>query len=196
MIELGAASEDDVVFAFLRAEIDSPKWGPLYSRALRGRNLDRVSLVDAADLKDARANIARKDVLGDVRGYGRRSGLFTGFPLDATWRRVEVEPSDFPRLKSISRDDLWEKLTGGTRLIQDAAGNLDTYPELAERVRIARERIEQGLPTAELIAVENDAGDLIVVEGHTRATAYVLLSDLAFTTFVGTSSSMSQWHFF
>jgi hypothetical protein len=31
---------------------------------------------------------------------------------------------------------------GGTRLIQDAAGNLDTYPERAELVRTARERIE------------------------------------------------------
>jgi hypothetical protein len=171
MKELGAASENEVVLAFLQAEIDSPKWGPLYSHALHERNLDRVSLIDAADLEDARACSTRKDILGTVRGYGRGRKLFTGFPLDTTWRRVQVEPSDFHQLKCISNDDRWSVLTGGTRLIEDAARNLDTYPELADRVSIARHRIEQGLPVAELIMVENDAGGLIVVEGHTRAAA-------------------------
>ena len=95
----------------------------------------------------------------------------------------------------ISRDDRWSNLTGGTRLIEEAARNLDTYPELAERVSIARKRIEQGLPMAELIIVENDAGDLILVEGHTRATAYAVLADRPFQSFVGTSLLMSQWAF-
>jgi hypothetical protein len=195
MKEFGAASEDDVVLAFLRAEIDSPKWEQKYSRELRNLNLDRVSLIDAADLTDARACVARKLLLDGVRGYGRNVALFAGFPRDTTWRRVEVAPSDFRRLKCISRDDRWSNLTGGTRLIEEAARNLDTYPELAERVSIARKRIEQGLPMAELIIVENDAGDLILVEGHTRATAYAVLADRPFQSFVGTSLLMSQWAF-
>jgi hypothetical protein len=195
MKEFGAASEDDVVLAFLRAEIDSPKWEQKYSRELRNLNLDRVSLIDAADLTDARACVARKLLLDGVRGYGRNVALFAGFPRDTTWRRVEVAPSDFRRLKCISRNDRWSNLTGGTRLIEEAARNLDTYPELAERVSIARKRIEQGLPMAELIIVENDAGDLILVEGHTRATAYAVLADRPFQSFVGTSLLMSQWAF-
>ena len=194
MIELGDACEDDVVLAFLRAEIDSPKWGQEYSRELRNLNLDRVSLIDTPNLTDARACNARKVLLGSVRGYDRNVALFTGFPRDTTWRRVEVEPSDFHRLKCISRDDRWSRPTGGTRLIEEAACN-HTYPELAERVSIARQRIEQGLPMAELIMVENDAGDLILVEGHTRATAYAVLADRPFRSFVGTSPLMSQWAF-
>ncbi len=94
MKEFGAASEDDVVLAFLRAEIDSPKWEQKYSRELRNLNLDRVSLIDAADLTDARACVARKLLLDGVRGYGRNVALFAGFPRDTTWRRVEVAPSD------------------------------------------------------------------------------------------------------
>jgi hypothetical protein len=195
MIELGAASEDDVVLAFLRAEVDSPKWGPCYSRVLRELNLDRVSLVDAADLEDARACSARKVLLGAVRGYGRDGALFTGFPRDTTWRRVQVELSDFHRLKCISRDERWSKLTAGTRLIEEAARNLDVYPELAVRVRGAIRRIEQRLPVAELIMVETNSGDLILVEGHTRATAYAVLSDRAFPAFIGTSPLMGQWAF-
>jgi hypothetical protein len=179
MIELGAASEDEVVLAFLRAEVESPKWGQEYLRALRGLHLDRASLIDAADLADTRAGTARKVLLGAVRGYGRDVALFTGFPPNTTWRRVQVEPSDFRRLRCISRDDRWSELTNSTRLIRDAASNLNTYPELAVRVRAAIERIEQGLPIAELIMVENDTGELVLVEGHTRATASAFLSDRA-----------------
>jgi hypothetical protein len=108
---------------------------------------------------------------------------------------VQVEPSDFRRLRCISRDDRWSELTNSTHLIRDAASNLNTYPELAVRVRAAIERIEQGLPIAELIMVENDAGELVLVEGHTRATAYAFLSDRAFPAFIGTSVLMGQWAF-
>src|SRR4051794_3929401 len=107
MIELGAASEDEVVLAFLRAEIDSPKWGQHYLGALRDLHLDRVSLIDAAGLADVRASCTRKVVLGAVRGYGFNGALFTGFPRDTTWRRVQVELSDFHRLKCISNDERW-----------------------------------------------------------------------------------------
>jgi hypothetical protein len=195
MIELGAAREDDVVLAFLRAEIDSPKWGKSYLRALRDLRVDRVSLIDAADLNDARASGIRKDVLGIVRGYGRNAALFTGFPREMTWRRVQVEPSDFHRLKCISKDERWSKLTAGTRLIQEAARNLDVYPEFAARVRGAIWGIEERLPVGELIMVEANSGDLVLVEGHTRATAYAVLSDRAFPAFIGTSPLMTRWHF-
>ena len=60
---------------------------------------------------------------------------------------------------------------------------------------IARQRIEQGLPMAELIMVETDAGELVLVEGHTRATAYAVLSDRAFPAFIGTSPLMGRWAF-
>jgi hypothetical protein len=143
MIELGTASEDDVVLAFLRAEIDSPKWEPNYSHALRELKLDRVSLVDAADLEDARVCSARKDLLGVVRGYGRNVALFEGFPKDTTWRRVKVEQPDFQRLKCISKDERWSKLTGGTRLIREAARNFEDYPELGRN----RARRQSGMST-------------------------------------------------
>jgi hypothetical protein len=195
MIEQGAASEDEVVLAFLRAEVDPQKWGQDNERMLRDLGFDRVSLIDVTDLADARVGGIRKAVLGAVRGYDRDEALFTGFPRATTWRRVQVEPSDFHRLKCISKDERWSKLTAGTRLIQQAARNLDAYPELAVRVRGAIRRIEQRLSVGELIMVETNSSDLILVEGHTRATAYAVLSDRAFPAFIGTSPLMSRWHF-
>jgi hypothetical protein len=190
MLELGAASEDEVVLAFLRAEIDSPHWGPLYLRVMSECHLDRGSLIDAADLTDAHACGIRRVILGAVRGYGRDALLFTGFPRDTAWRRVRVEPSDLHLLKCISRDEHWSRLTAGTRLIREAAHNLSAHPQLAARVLDVIQRIEQGLSAAELIIVEAGSGDLILVEGHTRAMAYAVLSDRPFLAFVGTSPQM------
>ena len=125
MIERGPASENEVVLAFLRAEIDSPKPDVqgCYARSLERWGLDRVNLIDNADLNDEEANHNRVAVLDECRGFGRRIALFQGFPTDTKWRRVVIEPSDFHRLKCIRiKDDTqWRTLTKGTRLIMEAA---------------------------------------------------------------------------
>jgi hypothetical protein len=195
MIELGAASEDDVVLAFLQAEIDSPKWGRHYRAAMQARGLERASLISAPDLSDAQANRDRMSLLGDVRGFGRGIGLFRGFPLDVEWKQVMVEPSDFQRLKYISGDADWLDLSGGTRVVQEGARNFETNSRIAASVHRTRREIEQGRCTAGLILVEGGRGELVIVEGHTRATAYAVLSDRSFPAFVGTSPLMNQWPF-
>jgi hypothetical protein len=195
MIELGTASDDDVVLAFLQAEIDSPKWGRHYRAAMRARGLERARLIGAPDLSDAQANRDRMNLLGDVRGFGRGIGLFRGFPLDVEWKHVMVEPPDFQRLKYISGDADWLDLSGGTRLVREGARNLQIDSRIAASVRRTRRAIEQGRCTAALILVEGDRGDLVIVEGHTRATAYVVLWDRSFPAFIGTSPLMMQWVF-
>jgi hypothetical protein len=77
---------------FLKGEIDSPTHRDDYARALRTRGLDRLSLIDRADLGDEHANRERENVLGDVRGYGRNQALFSYFPVRTEWRRVSLKP--------------------------------------------------------------------------------------------------------
>ena len=64
MIEQGPASQDDVVLAFLQAEIDSPKWGPCYLAAMQARGWNRTGLIDTADLSNSQANHNRRTLLG------------------------------------------------------------------------------------------------------------------------------------
>jgi hypothetical protein len=98
MREIGPASNNEIVLSFLRAEIDSPRPGPHYIAVLNQMRADRYSLIDNADLNDANANRVRARALGPVRGYGRNADLFRGFPTDTTWRRAQLDPSDFQRL--------------------------------------------------------------------------------------------------
>jgi hypothetical protein len=157
---------------------------------MRVRGLAREGLMDG----DADAKHNRRVILGEVRGFGRNNLLFGGFPGDTSWRRVLVELPDFDRLKYINRDAGWLGLSRGTRLVRDGAHYLDSNQHIREKVLGARREIEQNRCTAELILVEADDGALVVVEGHTRATAYIVLGR-PFLALVGKSPSMSTWHF-
>jgi hypothetical protein len=193
MREEGSVSNDEMVLSFLRGEIDSPRWGPHYIAVLSRMRSDRLSLIDNADLNDADANRIRARVLGPVRGYGHNELLFRGFPTDTTWRRVQLDPPDFHKLNYLNCSPFPE-LTDGTRAIEVGARNYHRDGELALRVDNVVQAIEKGVSLQELILVE-DADSLVVLEGNTRATAYVKASTTSFSALVGSSPTMYTWKF-
>jgi hypothetical protein len=193
MREEGSVSNDEMVLSFLRGEIDSPRWGPHYIAVLSRMRSDRLSLIDNADLNDADANRIRARVLGPVRGYGHNELLFRGFPTDTTWRRVQLDPPDFHKLNYLNCSPFPE-LTDGTRAIEVGARNYHRDGELALRVDNVVQAIEKGVSLQELILVE-DADSLVVLEGNTRATAYVKASTTSFSALVGSSPTMYTWEF-
>jgi hypothetical protein len=89
MIERGPATENDMVVAFLRAEIDSSRYDDHIKTPLAQGGSER-RLIDEPNLADPAENALRKQLL-TFRGYEARTALFAGFPADATWRRVTLE---------------------------------------------------------------------------------------------------------
>jgi hypothetical protein len=65
---VAAVTEDDMVAAFLRAELDSPRFSPSLRAALADAGLD-PSIVRRPDTGDPAANAARRRVLAAYRGY-------------------------------------------------------------------------------------------------------------------------------
>jgi hypothetical protein len=191
MRELGPASNDEMVLAFLRAEIDSPR-AHFYLQALSAYTVDR-SLVDNADLADDRANRVRVAVLGAVRGYGRNERLFYGFPSDTKWRRVLVDPSEFSKLRYLNDGASWVRLAE-SRSVEDGARNCINDAGLAARICALVQAINCGAAIPDLILIE-DTDRLVVLEGNNRATAYVKAATTSIRAFVGSSPTMHQWHF-
>ena len=70
MIELGPATEDQVVCAFLQAEIESSRYKGNITHLLSGFGLPR-SIIDAPDLSDITQNRVRRCLLA-YRGYPQR----------------------------------------------------------------------------------------------------------------------------
>jgi hypothetical protein len=126
MIERGPATENDMIGAFLRAEINSSRYDDHITGALTQQNLGR-HLIDQPNLADAAENAARKQLLA-FRGYETRVALFAGFPTDTTWRRVTLEACDLATLR-YAKYQTWIDLSDGTRLVSVGAHNFSQRPE-------------------------------------------------------------------
>ena len=197
MIERGPATGEEMVLGFLRAEIESPRYRDQYAAFFRAIGANTTELLERADLQNLQQNNARNSILRMFRGYGEGVALFQGFPDDATWRRITVTPAQI-RLFRYANHPVWIKLTGGTRLVADGVTNLGKVQigeGTSENVRGIARRLERGERFPPLIAVQNAiTADMILVEGHTRATAYALSnSPNEIDVLLGTSSGMARW---
>jgi hypothetical protein len=180
---LGPSNEDEMVWLFLRGELDSQRYGPRIRQALDER------LLLEPDLEDARQNALRRGALTTVRGYDSREGLFHGFPDDVQWNWAELDPDEVLGVRYIQYD-YWVELSRGSRRPADAA----------EQIRAGVDVF--GVPSAEFVAnVGSDAppmilvGDgsrLVVLEGHTRLTRHALQPD-AMKVLLGRSPRIAEW---
>jgi hypothetical protein len=199
MEELGAATEHEMVFAFLQAEIGSVRFGHIYAEGFRQLGQTRA-LVDHANLGDDRANDARMRLLRGVRGYGANAYLFNGFPNDARWRRARLTQADFRLLRYANQSangDVFA-LSHGTRRVLDAAANFPTMETaMSANVRAVAEAVRGGRQYPPLIAVDSGQGDFIMVEGYTRVTAYAVVGQPETVEFlIGTSPNIGRWVFY
>lgn len=202
MLLIGPATEHEMVLAFLKAEIDSPRYEQVYREKISSLGFSRTQLIESADLHNDHQNMERIKLLGEVRGYGANSYLFPGFPNDVSWQRVRLEQPEIARLK-YAKHPSWIMLSNGTRLVRDGASNIDKIlvPDvngtINENVKKVAASIQNGQRYSELIAVSGLDDVLILVEGHTRATAYVLSKyTQPVALLVGTSATMRNWGFY
>jgi hypothetical protein len=223
MLVVGPSSEDEMVLAFLQAEVDSPRFGRSARKALRDMNL-----VSNPRLDEPRENARRRTALQRYRGFGSNDWLFRGFPAgEATWQRVRLTRDDLGGLL-YGKAPEWVLLSRGSRLVSDGAEHVGvdavpTSPEIAAsaaaagwppreldtpewraKVREASEGIEavkKELGTGRvypetIIFAEGRSAPHIIAEGHTRATAQFLDMDAAdeVEVFVG-YAPLGDWVF-
>jgi len=196
---IGQSSEEEMVLAFLKAEVDSAEYPGSIERPLSMQGYTRA-IIDNADLKNPRENRARVMCLSYHRGYKQNRLLFKGFPDDVTWQRASLRPGELGKAKYLNLST-WIKGSGGPRLVSDGAANLNKglLPDsLRTKIRTIEASLRAGQRLPELIlAGRGDASALVLVEGHSRATAYALASaDLpdAIEVIVGLSPDMGNWH--
>jgi hypothetical protein len=202
MLLIGPATEHEMVLAFLKAEIDSPRYEHVYRQKISALGFSRTQLIESADPHNDHQNMERIKLLGEVRGYGANSFLFHDFPHDVSWQRVRLEQPEIARLK-YAKHHTWIILSNRTRLVSDGASNIDKIQvadvngTINENVKKVVAGIQNGKSYSELITVSGFDDDLILIEGHTRATAYVLSKyTQPVTLLVGTSARMRNWAFY
>jgi hypothetical protein len=181
---LREATEDEVIAAFLGAEIESDR----HDRAtVHELNADRRpwSIVGSPNLDDPEENAYRRSLLGRVRGWGRDEGMFQGFPDRVDWAVVALIPPELAEVRYIAWD-WWLERSGGTWLATEharriRAGEFPGDPESGLRYHepIAR-RLRDGPPVPSLIVVRDVMRPdfMVLVEGHVRLTAFFLFPEM------------------
>lgn len=194
---LDRVEEDEVIATFLRAELDSERYG----RKLRGllnRDGRDESVLRQPSLASADDNAYRRELLDEHRAYERREGLFDGFPEQVEWHRASLTRDELLELRYINWD-WWLRITVGSRRPLDAARRIRAGEvagaTAAEHEPIARALASPGAP--ELIAATTPAlSPVVLVEGHVRVTAAALFPELVpdeLELLLGVSPEMARW---
>lgn len=185
-----------MVAAFLAAEIESPHYRQQVRDGLarfgRGR-----AIVDTPNLTDVAANAIRAALL-DYRGYQRRVALFQGFPRDVTWHRAVLDRAAFEAIKYLNITP-WPELSDGTRLVKEGAKNVANKrpTSMREHFDALTKRFDAGEKLPELIlAAPSEDSPLVLLEGHARATAFLLSTLVEINAIIGYSPGVRSWVFY
>jgi hypothetical protein len=171
---LRAASEDDMVAAFLAAEVSSEGYGPRIAEIL-SRLGQPLRIAGRPDTSDAAANAVRRQVLAAYRSYPS-GDVFTGMPADVTWHYAVLTPDELATVRYIDYP-YWTEFSGGTRLAADGARRLGPWRDLPPQAifRQVAENLRDGkLPRLIILLSEPGLANLIVIEGHKRITGLLM----------------------
>lgn len=203
MRPIRAVSEDEMILAFLRAELDSPRFRDGVSVCLAQCG-GTESMITAPRLDDPNENRVRRCVLRTFRGYGQGNYLFPGFPPDVSWELVAVDRAGIATLL-YANWPTWVELSGGSRFVGDGAANLDAIEVedinvnvrgLLDDLRNGRRSLRSYEPA--ILAARHPNDQHVIAEGHTRLTAYCINLDPGedVNVIVGYSARMREWKLF
>ena len=193
------SSEEEMVSLFLRSEIGSVRWRTSLLEILHELKCP-VSLLEEPDITRKEHNELRVRVLAHFRGYGQNRDLFEDYPASIAWHWVLLDREELGRIRYVdySYSNL---LTRGSRLPMDAAQTIRNGTEIygvSNRGFLeGAEAVRHGVIFVEPILVAPDpGGDLVILEGHGRITAYALAGEDApqqIRALLGLSPGFSAW---
>jgi len=199
MRQLRPSSEAEMVALFLCTELPAARFRDRLRALLERDGLPERVITDP-DLDDDAENQARLRLLTEHREYGTRTGLFDGFPDDVRWQWMAITPAELARVRYVDYD-YWVELSGGTRLAVDAAPRIRAgvapFGVSSDWALGMAQEVARGARFPPLILVTTGpGGDLVVLEGHARLTAFMLARDRLppeLEVLVGSSPAMTRW---
>jgi hypothetical protein len=202
MDDLGAATDDHVILAWLQAEIESldfqqyivgdppnPAYLSLALKAARSPNL-----------KDAEQNQLRRRIITKTHGFGMGAGIFQGLANDIQWRRVRLTTAEVGEMLYASHSGAWVILAPVTRKVAEGAANVG-HVFTGDQTNMVVLSLASGIchsdkKVPEIIALRRPDGRLVILEGHARATAITLEAHRfphGVEAYVGDSPSVASW---
>lgn len=205
MQDLGGATEDQVILAWLQAAIESPDFQAyLVGDPPNPSNLSAaLKAARSPNLRDAAQNELRRQIVTTAYGFGQGTGSFAGLGKDITWRRARLVPAEVAEMLYARHDGAWQLLSPVTRKVAEGATNIG-HVFTGDATNMVVLSLASGLchsekKVPEIIALRRPGdGSLVILEGHARATAIVLEAhrfEHGVDVFVGDGPSVASWAF-
>ena len=204
MEDLGGATEDQVILAWLQAEIESPDFQAfVIGNPPNPATLSAVlKAARSPDLKDPAQNQLRREVITAVYGFGQGTGSFQGLAGDIIWRRFRLTTDDVGELLYARQGASWPILAPATRKVAAGAtnvGHVFTGDQTNMVVlSLASGLCHSGKKVPEIIALRRPDGAFVILEGHARSTAIVLEAHRfpdGVHAYIGDGPSVANWFF-
>lgn len=163
------SSPDEAVLVWLQAELKSRRFQNDLQKSLDKYGLSSQIITDP-DLSDKSENSLRLKALKDYRDW------FEDDVYAYDWKLVELAVDDVKALRYIDYS-YWNELSDNSHLVGVAAENVKRGKVVfdvsnAHFFDIAK-AVESGAQFAPIVVLEKEQG-LEIVEGHARATGYLL----------------------
>lgn len=202
MEDLGAATEDQVILAWLQAVIESSDFQAyLIGNPPNPANLSlALKAARSPDLRDHEQNDLRRQIITSTYGFGTGAGSFEGLGPDLTWRRFRVSVPEVAEMLYMRRSGPWQLLSPVTRKVAEGATNVG-HVFTGDGTNMIVLSLASGLchsdkKVPEIIALRRADGALVILEGHARATAIALEAhrfSKGVEAFVGDGPSVANW---
>jgi hypothetical protein len=200
--DAGTASEDQVILAWLQAEIESTAFQQyLIGDPPNPANLSlALKLARSPNLHDDEQNRMRRQIIATTHGFGMGVGQFQGLANDIRWRRFKLTAGEIGEMLYASRSGAWTILAPVSRKVAEGATNVghiftgDQTNMVVLSLAYGINHSDKKVP--EIIALRRPDGHLVILEGHARATAIVLEAQHfkhGAEVYVGDSSSVASW---
>ncbi len=199
MRKIREISEDEMIAIFLQTEFHSSRFHQAIGELMQQEGID-PHVVEAPDCYNVHENVLRRALLGVYRGYGRNADYFQGFPADVRWEWVILTRKELEQVRYIEYD-YWVELSGGTRMAIDGARNAlagkVVFSVSSDGLVYMANQLRQGAQFPPLILVtKNVDAYLVVMEGHVRLTAYLIVPEYIpseLEVILGTSPQITNW---
>ena len=202
MDDLGQATEDQVILAWLQAEIESPEFQAyIVGNPPNPANLSAaLKAARSPDLRDEHQNGLRREIITSVYGFGQSAGSFQGLANDLKWRRLRLSTDEVGNLLYARQGAAWPILAPATRKVAEGATNVG-HVFTGDQTNMVVLSLASGLchsdkKVPEIIALRRPDGQLVILEGHARATAIVLEAHRfpkGVDAYVGDGPSVANW---
>lgn len=200
--DLGTATDDQVILAWLQAEIESPDFQAyVVGNPPNPANLSlALKAARSPDLRDQTQNDLRRQIIAGIYGFGEGTGTFAGLANDVGWRRFRLTTDEVAEMFYARREGAWKVLAPVTRKVAEGATNVG-HVFTGDQTNMVVLSLASGLchsdrKLPEIIALRRPDDKLVILEGHARATAIALEAHRflhGVQVYVGDGPSVANW---